>query len=40
MLTDGDKISMGGTTILKFTYQDELEEEFSRSSTSRRCGTA
>ena len=29
-LTNGDKISMGGTTILKFTYQDELEEQFNR----------
>jgi diguanylate cyclase (GGDEF)-like protein len=30
VLTDGDKISMGGTTILKFTYQDDLEERFSK----------
>ena len=29
-LADGDKISMGGTTILKFTYQDALEEQFNR----------
>jgi diguanylate cyclase (GGDEF)-like protein len=29
-LADGDKISMGGMTILKFTYQDALEEQFSR----------
>jgi diguanylate cyclase (GGDEF)-like protein len=29
-LADGDKISMGGTTILKFTYQDDLEEQFSK----------
>ncbi len=29
-LTDGDKISMGGTTVLKFTYQDDLDERFSR----------
>jgi two-component system, cell cycle response regulator len=29
-LTDGDKVSMGGATILKFTYQDELDEEFNR----------
>ena len=30
-LEDGDKISIGGGTILKFTYQDELEERFNRS---------
>lgn len=30
-LEDGDKISLGGGTILKFTYQDELEERFNRS---------
>jgi diguanylate cyclase (GGDEF)-like protein len=30
VLTDGDKISLGGTTILKFTYQDELDERFAR----------
>jgi len=30
VLKDGDKISIGGTTILKFTYQDELEERFAR----------
>lgn len=30
VLEDGDKISMGGATILKFTYQDDLEERFSR----------
>ena len=30
VLTDGDKISMGGTTILKFTYQDDLDEQFSQ----------
>ena len=29
-LADGDKISIGGTTILKFTYQDALEEQFNR----------
>ena len=29
-LADGDKISMGGTTILKFTYQDALDEQFNR----------
>ena len=30
LLKDGDKISVGGATILKFTYQDELEEQFSK----------
>jgi diguanylate cyclase (GGDEF)-like protein len=30
VLNDGDKISMGGATILKFTYQDDLEEQLSR----------
>jgi diguanylate cyclase (GGDEF)-like protein len=30
VLCDGDKISLGGTTILKFTYQDELDERFAR----------
>ncbi len=30
VLNDGDKISMGGVTILKFTYQDDLEEQFSK----------
>lgn len=29
-LEDGDKITLGTTTILKFTYQDELEETFQR----------
>src|SRR5581483_4466105 len=29
-LRDGDKIQLGGTTILKFTYHDSLEEEFQR----------
>jgi diguanylate cyclase (GGDEF)-like protein len=28
-LRDGDKISMGGTTVLKFTFQDDLEARFS-----------
>jgi diguanylate cyclase (GGDEF)-like protein len=28
VLRDGDKIQMGSTTILKFTYADELEENF------------
>ncbi len=31
VLHDGDKIQMGSTTILKFTYGDELEENFQRS---------
>jgi two-component system cell cycle response regulator len=30
VLRDGDKIQMGSTTILKFTYADELEENFRR----------
>ncbi len=29
-LRDGDKIQMGSTTILKFTYSDRLEEDFQR----------
>jgi diguanylate cyclase (GGDEF)-like protein len=29
-LSDGDKIMIGSTTILKFTYQDRLEEVFQR----------
>jgi diguanylate cyclase (GGDEF)-like protein len=29
-LRDGDKVQLGTTTILKFTYTDELEEEFRR----------
>jgi len=29
-LKDGDKIQVGGTTILKFTYHDKLEETFQR----------
>jgi diguanylate cyclase (GGDEF)-like protein len=29
-LHDGDKIQVGSTTILKFSYHDELEEEFQR----------
>jgi two-component system cell cycle response regulator len=28
ILHDGDKIQMGSTTILKFTYSDELEEDY------------
>jgi two-component system cell cycle response regulator len=30
MLHDGDKIQMGSTTILKFTYSDRLEENFQQ----------
>jgi len=29
-LEDGDKITLGGTTILKFTLQDALDEQFNR----------
>jgi diguanylate cyclase (GGDEF)-like protein len=29
-LKDGDQIQLGGTTILKFSYQDSLEEDFQR----------
>jgi two-component system cell cycle response regulator len=29
-LADGDKILLGSTTILKFTYQDKLDEMFQR----------
>jgi diguanylate cyclase (GGDEF)-like protein len=29
-LTDGDKITLGSITILKFTYSDDLEETFQR----------
>ena len=29
-LRDGDKIQIGGTTILKFSYQDELDEAMQR----------
>lgn len=29
-LQDGDKITLGSTTILKFTYHDELEETFQK----------
>jgi two-component system cell cycle response regulator len=28
LLRDGDKVEIGATTILKFTYSDELEEAF------------
>lgn len=30
MLQDGDKIQIGTTTILKFSYQDSVEEDFLR----------
>jgi two-component system, cell cycle response regulator len=30
LLHDGDKIQMGSTTVLKFTYTDELEEDFQK----------
>ncbi|MBI5529642.1 MAG: GGDEF domain-containing protein [Deltaproteobacteria bacterium] len=30
VLRDGDKIQIGSTTILKFSYQDTLEEQFQR----------
>jgi two-component system cell cycle response regulator len=30
LLRDGDKIQIGSTTILRFTYTDELEEEFQQ----------
>jgi diguanylate cyclase (GGDEF)-like protein len=29
-LTDGDKITLGSVTILKFTYNDDLDESFQR----------
>ncbi|HEV3141754.1 MAG TPA: GGDEF domain-containing protein [Vicinamibacterales bacterium] len=29
-LHDGDKIQLGSTTILKFSYQDEVEEQFQK----------
>jgi len=29
-LTDGDKISLGSTTILKFTYQDRIDEDYEQ----------
>jgi two-component system, cell cycle response regulator len=29
-LTDGDKISIGATTILKFTYQDQADERYQK----------
>jgi two-component system cell cycle response regulator len=30
VLKDGDKIQIGTTTIIKFSFQDSLEEEFLR----------
>jgi two-component system cell cycle response regulator len=30
VLRDGDKIQLGATTILKFTFHDKLEEDFQR----------
>ncbi len=30
LLKDGDKIQLGSTTILKFSYQDQLEEQFQK----------
>jgi len=30
MLADGDKIQLGSTTILKFSYSDQLESEFQQ----------
>ncbi len=29
-LQDGDKITLGSTTVLKFTYSDKLDEDFQR----------
>lgn len=29
-LKDGDKITLGSTTVLKFTYHDKLDEDFQR----------
>ena len=29
-LADGDKISVGASTILKFTYQDQLDEHYQK----------
>jgi two-component system cell cycle response regulator len=29
-LTDGDKVQLGSATILKFTYQDDIDEDFQR----------
>lgn len=30
LLEDGDKITLGSTTVLKFTYHDKLDEDFQR----------
>src|SRR5262249_35562882 len=30
LLEDGDKIKLGSTTIIKFSYSDEIEESFQR----------
>ena len=30
VLSDGDRVQIGATTILKFSYQDELEEQFQQ----------
>jgi diguanylate cyclase (GGDEF)-like protein len=30
LLVDGDKLQVGSTTILKFSYQDEVEEQFQK----------
>ena len=30
LLVDGDKLQVGSTTILKFSYQDEVEENFQK----------
>jgi len=29
-LSDGDKVQLGSATILKFTYQDDIDEDFQR----------
>ena len=38
-LSEGDKILLGSTTILKFSYQDQLDEAFQRRCRSPRCAT-
>jgi diguanylate cyclase (GGDEF)-like protein len=30
VLADGDKVQLGSSTILKFSYQDEIEEQFQK----------
>lgn len=30
LLTDGDRIQIGSTTILKFSYQDDIDEKFQK----------